>query len=450
MAAAFSLDQLSDLMEDPVEALDRKYTLWLDPTSQRDIAETAKALIALANSGGGFLVMGFRELSGNLIPQDDAAKPSDEFDQNLVNGIVESFAEPAFRCTFRRVSNPNTGTKHPVISVSGSSTVPICTKRSFDSVLTGNTYYIRRPGPESEPPQSKKEWEELLRRALTNAAAQFGSELKDTAKTNVQPIDTSEMHRLEQWVAQCDARFDEIVIELADAPSRYRHGYWTIAYEIAPIRKEPSLGELAEFLRRSRGRETGWPAFSSPERADRAPKPWRGVVECQIARPHIWSEPARSDFWRVSPEGFAYLLRGYQEDALPAEAPGSLFDMVVPAWRIGECLLQASRLARCFGEDETMRFMARWRGLRGRRLAIIGSGDRYADPLPEKPAAQDEIRSSVVTTAQQILMSLPELVMDLTAPLYATFDISEPGLDFYRNEMQAMRNGGFYYASRGT
>jgi hypothetical protein len=443
MAAEFSLDQLSDLMQDPVESLDRKYTLWLDPKSQSDTANIAKALIALANSGGGFLVMGFREISGNLIPQDDAEKPSDEFDQDLVNGIVENFAEPPFHFSFRLVSNPNTGAKHPVISVSGSSTVPICAKRSFDSVLTADTYYIRRPGPQSEPPQSTSEWDELLRRALTNTAVQFRSELKDNTETNAGPITTGEMQRLEDWIAQCDARFDEIVIELADVRSRYRYGYWTIAYEIAPVRKKPSLNELAEFLKRSRGRETGWPPFWAPERADRAPKPRDGLIECLIARPHIWSKPARSDFWRASPEGFAYLLRGYQEDALTTEAPGSLFDMVLPAWRIGECLLQASRLASCFGEDKTMRFTARWRGLRGRRLAIMGSGERYADPLPEKSAAQDEIRSSVVTTALQILVSLPELVMELTSPLYSIFEISEPGLDFYRNEMQAMRNGGF-------
>jgi hypothetical protein len=443
MAADFSLDQLSDLMEDPVGSLDREYTSWLNPKSESDSATIAKALIALANSGGGFLVMGFCEMSGNLIPQDNRFRPGDEFDQELVNGIVEDFAEPPFHCSFRLVSNPNTGARHPVISASGSATVPIRAKRSFDSVLMAETYYIRRPGPVSEPPQSSAEWNELLRRALTNAAVQFSSELKDTAQAGAEVTYLREINGLEQWLAQCDARFDEIVVELADVHSRYRHGYWTIAYEIAPVRKKPSLNELSEFLKRSRGRETGWPPFWAPERVDRAPTSRNGLVECRIARPHIWSKPARSDFWRVSPEGFAYLLRGYQEDALTAEAPGRIFDMVLPAWRIGECLLQASRFASCFGEDETMRFTARWRGLRGRRLAVMSSGGRYADPLPERAAGQDEVRSTVVTTAQQILVSLPELVMDLTSPLYATFDFSPPPLDFYKNEMHAMRNGGF-------
>jgi hypothetical protein len=443
MAAEFSLDRLSDLMQDPVESLDREYTLWLDPKSQRDIANMAKALIALANSGGGFLVMGFCEMSGNLIPQDSEAKPSDEFDQDLVDGIIAGFAEPPFQCSLRLVPNPNTGERHPVISVGGSSTVPIRTRRSFDSVLSADTYYIRRPGPTSEPPQSAGEWEELLRRALRNTAVQFSSDLKDTVEPSAERISIGEMKRLEQFLSACDARFDEIVRELAEAPSRYSYGYWTIAYEIAPNRKKPSLNELLEFLKRSRGRETGWPPFWVPERANIAPKPRDGLIECQLARRAFRSESARSDFWRVSPEGFAYLVRGYQEDALRMEAAGSLFDMVLPAWRMGECLLQASRLASCFGEDETIRFTARWRGLRGRRLAVISSRDRYADPFPQRSAAQDEIRSSVVTTAQQIPISLPELVMDLTSPLYATFDFFDPGLPFHRNETQAMRMGRF-------
>jgi transcriptional regulator with XRE-family HTH domain len=264
-----------------------------------------------------------------------------------------------------------------------------------------------------------------------------------TAETSAQPMPVREMRGLEQWLCACDARFDEVVRELGEVPSRYAHGYWTIAYEIAPVRKQPPLADLLEFLKGSRGHETGWPAFWVPERTDIAPKPRDGLIECRLARRHVWSEPAHSDFWRVSPEGFAYLARGYQEDGLTTEAPGSVFDMALPVWRIGECLLQASRLASCFGDDEAIRFTARWRGLRNRRLVVIGSRDRYAGPLVERAAAQDEIRSTVVTTTRQIPISLPELVMELTSTLYATFDFFAPSLAFYRNETQVMRKGRF-------
>lgn len=47
--------------------------------------------------------------------------------------------------------------------------MPIRTRRgSENGEITADKYYIRRPGPNSEPPRSGLEWDELLRRCIAN------------------------------------------------------------------------------------------------------------------------------------------------------------------------------------------------------------------------------------------------------------------------------------------
>ena len=50
----------------PAEDLDAEYKGWLDLRKEPDRANLAKAVIALANHGGGVVVLGFEELPTGL------------------------------------------------------------------------------------------------------------------------------------------------------------------------------------------------------------------------------------------------------------------------------------------------------------------------------------------------------------------------------------------------
>ena len=55
--------RLTDLVENPRETLDVELKDWLDLRgSQEHKAQLAKALLALANHGGGYLLIGFEEI----------------------------------------------------------------------------------------------------------------------------------------------------------------------------------------------------------------------------------------------------------------------------------------------------------------------------------------------------------------------------------------------------
>jgi hypothetical protein len=161
--SAHLIDQPTDLdrlILEPSETLEVEYKVWLDLTTKSHKAKLAKELIALANHGGGHVVLGFSD--PGMIP---LAKPNGypALTADDINGIVAAYADPPFHCGVAEVLG------HVVISVPAGATVPIRSKRgSENNEIINDCYYIRRPGPNSEAPRSGLEWDVLLRKCIAN------------------------------------------------------------------------------------------------------------------------------------------------------------------------------------------------------------------------------------------------------------------------------------------
>ena len=152
--------ELDKLIVAPHETLEVEYKEWLDFTTKPHRAKLAKELIALANHGGGHVVLGFEDGTMQPVPR---PAPYEMPSTDDVNGIVAAYADPPFHCRVREVRG------HVVISVPAGATVPIRSKRgSENNEIVADLYYVRRPGPNSEPPRSGLEWDELMRRCIAN------------------------------------------------------------------------------------------------------------------------------------------------------------------------------------------------------------------------------------------------------------------------------------------
>ena len=164
--------------------------------------------------------------------------------------------------------------------------------------------------------------------------------------------------RLNRWIAASFYRWSELIDPLsADVGPRFPHGYYNFAYEITGDARQTTLAQLPDVIRASVVRHTGWPPFWYPTREGIQPYPVDGAVECWLGddpgTPAERRDPAHADFWRITPDGCAYLLRGYQEDSGDQQwagqgnvEPGTGFDVTLPVWRVGETLLQAEALIR--------------------------------------------------------------------------------------------------------
>lgn len=142
-----SIEELRPLIAQPREDLAVEYKSWLDVAgSTEHKAVLAKAAIAIANHGGGYIVIGLEDQGHQLVP---VAKPAaiSELSQDVVNAAVHRFATPPFHCELYHVPYAATGTTHPVIAVPGNMTEPVMSKRDCAGVISQNRVYIRKPGP---------------------------------------------------------------------------------------------------------------------------------------------------------------------------------------------------------------------------------------------------------------------------------------------------------------
>ena len=209
---------------------------------------------------------------------------------------------------------------------------------------------------------------------------------------------------------------------------------------------------MPELLHASVVRHTGWPPFWYPTREGIESYPIDGTVECWLGGDTQKSaaelDAAHSDFWRIHPEGLAFLLRGYQEDSMPRAgsgvvrtAPASSFDITLPVWRVGESMLHARSLAaNLFESSTTVKFMARYSGLAGRSLVSIDSRRHMWD---RRTARQHSITLSTHVETSALDANLPEIVHPLLEPLYALFDFFELPVQLVVDELTRMRANRF-------
>lgn len=330
------------LLRSPTESLGVEIKDWLDLTNRVDQANLAKAIIALANHGGGVILIGLAEGADGYVPS--ARRPADlsSYSTDAINSVVRRFAEPPFHCDIYIATHPDSGQPHPAIIVPGGHEVPIRSKRAAPDgkTIRQNMYYVRRPGPASEPPQSGQEWSDLLRRCIVNAKTELLDQLQLIfARGGAAPNQLDDRSKLDQWYEECLQQWHNVTAELdEDAGARFPYGFYSVAYIFSGVHNRFQKTELRDALRQGGVRYTGWPPFSANS-ALGEPYPFGDGIECWFGKGQSGSEPTYADYWRVSSDGMFFLMRGYQEDGRPREAPGTGFDLTLPTWRLGEMLL---------------------------------------------------------------------------------------------------------------
>lgn len=422
------LRQLQALLAYPREGLDVEIKAWLDLDYGEQAAALIKAILALANHGGGYILIGLTEADGVWQP-DEQHRPSDlsQYDQDRLNGLITRYAEPPFHCELHHVPHPESQALFPVVVVPPGR-VPIRAKRESPETrqIRKDSYYIRRPGPKSETPQTGQEWADFLRRCTLSDREHLLEDLRRLLQGRrigpSVPERTAE-ERLDEWVAASEERWRRLVAD-RQAADRYRYGVITYSYIIEGDLSRPTSQELLGILERVKGRETGWPMWVVFRgRGELAPRSADGTIE-SIFIDTVFEDPSHSDYWRASADGRMFLLRGYEEDGEPEKRPpGTTFDFTIPVWRFGEALRHSERLARALGDPQaTINFRASWSGLEGRHLRSLWArrvlGGEYV-------ARQDSVVSYLITRADDVSPRLAELLQQLLAPLYDVFDFFE-------------------------
>lgn len=206
----------------------------------------------------------------------------------------------------------------------------------------------------------------------------------------------------------------------------FEHGWWSAAYLLDKPVPEMDLPAFKGVLVQAQGRESAWPPWVVVEQGEYHVTARDVGVEFTFSGGGL--AMGRSEFWRAEPSGRFYLKRAYQEDNPTwfSHPPGTVLDLILPIWRIGECVLHAHRVARLLSvPDSPVSFQARWTGLEGRELVSVANDRRQV--VQRRVSTTDVVRTDTAFGADSVEGALPDIVRSLTSDLYYCFDFFEPG-----------------------
>lgn len=444
---------LDDLVGEPRETLDVEVKEWLDLTDGDQRAALAKEIIALANHGGGYIIVGFVEnADGQFQPATNRPAKLTAWAQDAIQAVIAKYLDPQVQCRVVHHSLNGTGNPFPVIIVPGGHRVPIRAKASSpdQKKLVENRIYVRRPGPNSEQPCNAGDWDRLLERCLQNRKDELLEAMRSILAGSLPqsvPQTQTKLDQLHAFEVEAKRRWSKRNEGLGlDAPTRLPHGFYDVSFAIDGVFRRPSIAELRTIIQQEVRSHSGWPPFLTISREPYTPRPIDGAIEVWMG-PDIdgsFDVPAHLDFWRASPEGYLFTRRGYSEDGGVRDiAPGTSFDITTPTWRLGEAILQASYIARAMaGENANLICHGFWTGLAGRRLVSIGNPNRLLS-RQTLSAAQDQFEITETVAISALPDALPELVFAMLSPLYQLFDFFELPKRLVEQELARMRSQRF-------
>ena len=442
-----SIQELQPLISEPREELAVEYKDWLDLTANEHKATLAKAAIALANHGGGFIVIGLAEQGSGLHSQ--ACPPTiPEITQDAVNAAIRRYATPEFHCGMYNVKHPKTNVGHPIITVPGTLTVPVMSKRDHLNVIAQNRCYIRKPGPRSEEPRTAEEWRDLLNRCLRAGREDMLEAIRSIVLGRIEPQNPTlnALSELETYCNDARERWKELTADQpAESPARFPQGYYEMGFSLVGARPANGLTEVNDRLSNARRiKLTGWSTFLEIYAQGKSPYPHENFVEAWVGRPPhaagLECNPEYCDFWRASTDGKLYTIRGYYEDGLEQIQTGKVFYVNFPVWRIAEGLLFASRFAETFEGADEIAIQCCFTGLNGRRLTNGGhSFDFYVGGV----SSTDEVTLTNQVTPQQVRDNLVEILHGLLLPLYERFDFFRLPMNLVEGEISDLLKGHF-------
>jgi len=312
--------------------------------------ELVKDILALANHGDGFLVIGVAEAQdGRLDPVGLDHEQLRSFETTEVNQFVNKYADPPINTTLRRL--PHDGKDFVVIAVPGFSHTPhVCTK-DYPGVLSAATFYIRTDNNESAPVSRAADLHSMIERALRHRADTLLEGFRAVLLgSRLERSPTAEEEFAEQ-VKQAEARFAQV----DPYTDKGYQGYLeTVLFPTLFDASRFTLEQLRAAANDAHVLHRGWSFLYTTDRTERM-SVLGDALECSVV--NLFAGHDAHDFWRLSKSGLLFHRRLMWEDA---EGKAKSLSFVGLVYHLAEAVDALVRLYTSLGipsdEEVTARF----------------------------------------------------------------------------------------------
>ncbi len=443
---------LHDLVDNPRESLDIELKQWLDLTQNLNRANLARHIAALCNHGGGYIVFGFcDDASVDL----NISTSLQLYDRDTISSIVKHYLAPSFECHVTSIES-NAGNKHTIIQVPGHGSVPVCSQKGGPHDEKGrpqgirpNTYYVRALGPESTPITMPDQWMKSIRRCTLNDRDTLLREMNEILHGH-RTVSPSSLERLENWDKAVNKRYTDLVEgeKRINWPLPLSKFHYQLSYLIVHNDEPKPIEYLRNILEEINNEVrdtvyTGWSMFypfTVPEISPKIFPENSDGTGLELLEENLTYEDSFQtslpDFWRVSPDGRASIVRGYREDyrLIPA---GKWLAPITVLRETAELVRHARAYSRRFPSNTEINFLCTWVGLQNREIGDFDTGV-YWRPGKISAANKRVVRGSWSTS--QISADWPQVVAELGCPVLNLFGVDFCNREFIRGMAQEFKS----------
>lgn len=233
---------------------------WMDLNDAENLAKVTVAVIAMANSGGGTIVVGIKDLDSHFEVdgwRGDRINP-DHLRARILSRLN---ARVEIHFTYFRIEEGVNSDKTVLfMSVSSDSKVPIMSKSTCGN-LKEHVPYIRTPKPESCRPTTYEDWDRIFNTCMSHRM----SDVADLVRSAIPHMGYGNNPPADAW------EFHHMVAE--EGGSLYKEGTLLNGggllqshFRLYPTAM-PSISEITTEISKRMG-NSGWPTYRLPYSAD--------------------------------------------------------------------------------------------------------------------------------------------------------------------------------------
>ncbi|MBX3707731.1 MAG: hypothetical protein KF911_13960 [Pseudomonadales bacterium] len=417
---------------------------WIDPATSEGAAKIVRALLALRNHGGGYLLIGFNnsDFSPSLVdaPEDVA----EVYHIDKLQALVGKYASEPFEIEIEFPTRD--GRAFPVVAVPSGVRTPVASKADLivdgRKLIASGDVYVRTLQANNTPSSAKAGWQDwgrLTETCFDNREADIGRFLRrhlagvDSEKFRAalgsvigsSPPPPTADDKLQGLLMDGEARYLNAVASRAlNLP---RHGSWEVAALVdGKVALHRANTEFLNLINSANPRYTGRPVWvDSRGFTDQSARPYvrNGKWEALIVR--LAGESGdHIDYWAIDPSSAFYQRRALEDDltrSQRAPQPLTALDFAIAVLRVAESIAVSLAFARAMeATDASMiRLSFRWSGIRGRQLQSWAIPERH---IWSRTAHQDVVVARADVPIDAPLSSLGTYVGAVISPLFEVFE----------------------------
>jgi len=449
---------LKDKLDYPAEAKDTEYKSAVKFDEQTDFAaKLVKHVLGFANSGGGLIIIGFRERPDKSHEPDPAI--TDEitasYEVTRLCQHVEKYLIGQDRIKITIYKEPSSkGVIYPIISIGRFPDYPfVCTKDcvspvSEEVILESGQIYIRAEGARTLTVKAPSEWRQLIRECIkasqeieakrpTEGVEEEETKIAEMAKESKKPVSIKKEPAASEKEEEAERYFfawvknenDNAMSEITSAG--FTEGFFKFIIQVPYGLDKIGNAALLEIATKSECHNTGWPigvVLSKPE--DRPVSLADGIRAVIKGKRSIISDRGDEfDYWAMNNRGHFFFARTHQEDVTHPEGLSKdhkwlWFDVAI--WRISEIFCYTSNLCTELGlkQSDKTKLTLSYEGLKGREL-------RVADPsrmpfVHARKCAEEKYDNYLELRVVDIMPKIKDHVYRIATGLFGLFDFYKP------------------------